>query len=100
MTEPRAMFGNATRPRAMSPRTPASARTARPAMAWRHSVTTSRDQLTHAVLPGGHTAQCGVVVSVLGAPWPEPGAGTPLSRCSICAQAVQGWWKGGGHDAR
>jgi hypothetical protein len=59
-------------------------------MGWRHHLSTHHDQLTHAVLPGSYTAQCGVVISVVGGPWPEPGAGTPLSRCAICAQAVQG----------
>lgn len=65
-------------------------------MGWRHTVRADHDQLTHAVLPGSHTAQCGIVISVVGDPWPEPGAGTPLSRCSICAQAVQGMWKDAG----
>lgn len=67
-------------------------RSAQPLMGWRQSRTVYRDQLTHAVLPGRTVAECGVVVSVLGEPWPDPGAGTPLARCSICAQAVQGLW--------
>ena len=68
-------------------------------MAWRHEVSARPDQL---VLAGSFTAQCGVVISVVGDPWPEPGAGTPLSHCSICAQAVQGMWKHAGTrpDAR
>ena len=76
--------------------------TARLLMGWIHPIDIHRDQLTHAVLPGSTTAQCGVVISAVGAPWPKPGAGTPLSRCSICAQAVQGWWNGTGSrpDAR
>jgi hypothetical protein len=63
-----------------------------PVMGWRHSRTVYRDQLTHAVIPGRTVAECGVIVMALGEPWPEPGAGTPLGRCSICAQAVDGLW--------
>ncbi len=65
-------------------------RYARPLMGWRHPITTHRDQLTHAVMPGRTVAECGVVIMVLSEPWPEPGAGTPLARCAICTQAVQG----------
>jgi len=61
-------------------------------MGWRHQRSTYRDQLTHAVMPGRTVAECGVVVAALGEPWPQPGAGTPLARCSICTQAVDGMW--------
>ena len=63
-----------------------------PLMGWRHPRTTHNDQLTHAVIPGRTVAECGVVVIALGQPWPELGASTPLTRCSICALAVQGLW--------
>jgi hypothetical protein len=72
-----------------------SAREAHPLMGWRHPVTSQRAQLTHAVRPGRNTAECGGVITVLGGPWPEPGTGTPLDRCSICTQAVHGLWNGG-----
>jgi hypothetical protein len=63
-------------------------------MGWRHPTTPHRDQLTHAVMPGRSVAECGVVIMVLGEPWAKPGAGTPLARCAICTQAVQGRWEG------
>jgi hypothetical protein len=70
----------------------ALSRSVQPLMGWRHPVTTHRDQLTHAVMPGRTVAECGVVLMALGDPWPEPGAGTPLARCSICTQAVYSLW--------
>ena len=71
----------------------APSRIALPLMSWRHPVNTQPDQLTHAVLSGSDTAQCGVVIEDVGAPWPDPEVGAPLSRCSICAHAVEAIWK-------
>jgi hypothetical protein len=82
----------ATRPSThATPHAPLS-RSVLPLMGWRHPVTTHPDQLTHAVMPGRTVADCGVVIMALGQLWPEPGAGTPLARCSICARAVDGLW--------
>lgn len=64
--------------------------------AWRHDPAMHPNQLVHAVEPGGHVAECGVEVAVFGRPWPDPGTGTLQSRCSICAQAVEGAWVGSG----
>jgi hypothetical protein len=64
--------------------------------AWRHDLTLHPDQLVHAVAPGGHVATCGVEVTVFGPPWPDPSTGTLQSRCSICAQAVEGAWAANG----
>jgi hypothetical protein len=67
--------------------------------AWRHDLSVHPDQLVHAVVPGGHVAECGVEVTVFGLPWPDPAAGTLQSRCSICAQAVEGAWAAAGHNS-
>jgi hypothetical protein len=65
-------------------------------MGWLHDPALHFAQLTHAVREGQHIAACGIRISFLGAPWPAFGAGNVRSRCSICAQAVQGAWKGAG----
>ncbi len=64
--------------------------------AWRHNPTSHPNQLVHAAEPGGRVAECGVVVTVFGRPWPAPGARTLQSRCSICAHAVEGAWVSAG----
>jgi hypothetical protein len=70
----------------------ALSRYAQPLMGWRPSRSMRRDPLTHAVMPARTVAECGAVVMVIGQPWPQPGAGTPPSQCSVCAQAVDGLW--------
>jgi hypothetical protein len=63
--------------------------------AWRHDPAWYGDQLVHAATPGAQVAECGVEVTFFGRPWPAPSTSTLQSRCSICAQAVQGRWKRG-----
>jgi hypothetical protein len=63
-------------------------RTDQPVTAWRTDTQHNTRQLTHAVSPGRTVAYCGVRITVVGEPWPQPGASTPLSRCSTCTHAM------------
>jgi hypothetical protein len=51
-----------------------------------------RDQLVHAVDPGQYVAACGVIVHVVGQPWPDPDVSSPLPGCPACAAAVGAAW--------
>lgn len=68
--------------------TTAQARTDQPLTGWRSDPVHNTHQLTHAVIAGRSIAYCGVRVTVVGEPWPQPGISTPLSRCSICTHAI------------
>jgi hypothetical protein len=83
----------ATQPTTLATSNVALSHAVQPLMGWRHPRTAHRNQLTHAVMRGRTVAECGVVLMAIGEPWPKPGAGTPLARCSICTHSVHGLWE-------
>lgn len=64
-----------------------------PVMAWRHDPKTYPQQLTHAVHDGEYVAACGVVVTALGEPWPQPHTTAIACQCGPCAQGVDTAWR-------